>query len=70
MVASGQQLASTERLPIVAAEALPWLTVEQMREVDRVMIEELQITLVRMMENAGSCLAEVARIMLGGSADG
>ena len=70
MSASGKQPVSNEPLPIVAAEALPWLTVEQMREVDRVMIEELQITLARMMENAGSCLAEVARIMLGGSADG
>ena len=70
MSASGKQLVSNERLPAVPAAALPWLTVEQMREVDRVMIEELQITLARMMENAGSCLAEVARIMLGGSADG
>jgi NAD(P)H-hydrate epimerase len=41
-----------------------------MREVDRVMIEELQITLVRMMENAGSCLAEAARLLLRGSAFG
>ena len=70
MPAAGKQLASNVRLPAIAAAALPWLTVEQMREVDRVMIEKLQITLVRMMENAGSCLAEVARIMLGGSADG
>jgi NAD(P)H-hydrate epimerase len=70
MPAPRQQPASNERLPIVAAEGLPWLTVEQMREVDRVMMEELQITLVRMMENAGSSLAEVARILLGGSADG
>lgn len=30
------------------------------------MIEEFQISLVRMMENAGSCLAELARRMLGG----
>ena len=32
---------------------LPALTTEQMREVDRVMVEDLHIELVQMMENAG-----------------
>lgn len=56
--------------PTVPAEAVPWLTVEEMREVDRIMIEELGITLVRMMENAGRGLAVLARRLLGGDASG
>src|SRR5215475_5358986 len=39
---------------------LPALTTEQMREVDRVMVEDLHIELVQMMENAGRSLAELA----------
>lgn len=39
---------------------LPDLTAEQMREVDRIMVEELHVTLVQMMENAGRHLAELA----------
>ena len=38
----------------------PALTEEQMREVDRAMIEDLHIGLVQMMENAGRSLADVA----------
>ncbi len=54
--------------PIVIAA--PWVSVDQMREVDRLMIEELGISLARMMENAGRSLAIVARWMLGGDAQG
>src|SRR5262249_20853926 len=39
---------------------LPALTTEQMREVDRVMVEDLHIELVQMMENVGRGLAELA----------
>lgn len=52
--------------PPLPAGAVPWVSVDQMREVDRVMIEELGISLERMMENAGRSLAVVARSMLGG----
>jgi NAD(P)H-hydrate epimerase len=45
---------------------IPVLSTEQMVEVDRLMIEEYQITLIQMMENAGRNLAELARRMLGG----
>lgn len=38
----------------------PAVTAEQMREVDRVMIEDLHIELIQMMENAGAHLAELA----------
>ncbi|MFW5942479.1 MAG: NAD(P)H-hydrate epimerase [Chloroflexota bacterium] len=41
---------------------LPYLTTEQMREVDRAMIEDYGIQLMQMMENAGRALAHVARI--------
>jgi NAD(P)H-hydrate epimerase len=54
----------------VAASELPWLSVDQMREVDRIMVEELGISLVRMMENAGRNLAQLARRLLGGDARG
>jgi len=53
-------------LPLIDAAAVPWLTVEQMREVDRIMVEQLGISLLRMMENAGRNLAELARHLLGG----
>lgn len=55
-------------LPKAAADSLPWLSVAQMREVDRLMVEELGISLVRMMENAGRSLALLARHLLRGDA--
>lgn len=45
------------RLPAVA---IPALTAEQMREVDRVAMQELRIELIQMMENAGRSLADLA----------
>lgn len=43
------------------ASALPWLRVDQMREVDRAMVEDYGIGLVQMMELAGRNLAHLAR---------
>ena len=40
---------------------VPFITADQMREVDRLMIEEYGILLVQMMEHAGSQLAHLAR---------
>ncbi|MDT8304388.1 MAG: NAD(P)H-hydrate epimerase [Anaerolineae bacterium] len=40
---------------------VPYLTTEQMREVDRAMIEDYGIQLIQMMENAGRALATLAR---------
>ncbi len=57
-------------LPLVRGDAVPWLSVAQMREVDRLMVDELGISLVRMMENAGRNLAVLARRLLGGGAGG
>jgi NAD(P)H-hydrate epimerase len=44
----------------VTRRDVPALTVDQMREVDRAMVEDLHIELVQMMENAGRGLAELA----------
>ena len=41
--------------------AIPYVTAEQMAEVDRIMVDDLGILLIQMMENAGRALAMVAR---------
>ena len=58
------------RLPALAASSIPTVTVDRMIEVDRLAIEEYGITLLQMMEQAGSHLAEVARLELGGDLRG
>jgi NAD(P)H-hydrate epimerase len=42
-------------------DPLPYLTANQMREVDRLMVEVYHIELIQMMENAGRNLAHLAR---------
>ncbi len=42
-------------------DTVPFLTTEQMIEVDRAMIHDLKIELIQMMENAGRHLASLAR---------
>jgi NAD(P)H-hydrate epimerase len=50
---------------------IPYLTTDQMREVDRAMIEDYHIELIQMMENAGRNLAQLARTrFLGGDPRG
>ena len=44
----------------IPVEALPALTAEQMRAVDRAMVEDLHVELIQMMENAGRALAQLA----------
>ena len=46
---------------IVDSAKIPFITTDQMREVDRAMIEDYGISLVQMMENAGRNLAQLAR---------
>jgi len=41
--------------------SMPWLTTEQMIEVDRIMVDDLHIGLAQMMESAGLGLARLAR---------
>jgi NAD(P)H-hydrate epimerase len=48
--------------------AVTSVSVDQMREVDRLMTDEVGISLLQMMENAGRCLATRARGMMGGDA--
>lgn len=50
----------TQLLENIGGE-VPYLTTEQMREVDRAMIDDYHIELVQMMENAGRNLARLAR---------
>ncbi len=46
---------------VISDVIVPFITTEQMREVDRAMIEDYGISLVQMMENAGRNLAHLAR---------
>lgn len=57
-------------IPVVAADLLPSVSVAQMREVDRLMIEVAGISLIQMMENAGRALAELTRHKAGGDVRG
>ena len=54
----------------VPAASLPWLEVEQVRELDRIATADFGLTLERMMENAGRSLADLARRSLGGRVAG
>ncbi|MFV2001087.1 MAG: NAD(P)H-hydrate epimerase [Acidimicrobiia bacterium] len=49
----------------VAPAGVPTLTKDQMIEVDRIMVEDLGIDLVRMMENAGRALARLVQARVG-----
>ena len=49
-------------IPILAENDVPYVTTEQMIEVDRAMMEDYQIELIQMMENAGRNLAHLARM--------
>jgi hydroxyethylthiazole kinase-like uncharacterized protein yjeF len=63
-------LADAPAGPLGPSATLPSVDAETMRAVDRLAVEEFGISLVQMMELAGSHLAEVARLELGGSLAG
>ena len=46
--------------PVIDGHELAWVSAEEMREVDRIMVDEVGILLIQMMENAGRNLAELA----------
>ena len=52
--------------PVVPGTDIPSITAAQMAEVDRSAIEDYGVTLLQMMEQAGSHLAEVVRVEIGG----
>lgn len=49
----------TPSYPNISPDEVGWLTEAQMIEVDRAMIDGLQITLIQMMENAGRNIAQL-----------
>ncbi len=57
-------------IPNIDSGSLPSVTRDQMREVDRLMIEEYGIQLPQMMENAGLQLARLTQEYLDGLDDG
>ena len=50
----------------VRPDVAPAVTAAQMREVDRILVEDFGISLLQMMENAGRAFAELTRIHLSG----
>lgn len=53
--------------PTRLSGSVPWISVAQMRDVDRAAVE-IGLSLTRMMENAGAALAGLALALLGGDA--
>jgi len=48
-------------------KSLPAVTVDQMREVDRIMVDDIGVSITMMMENASRNIAILCRRLLGGS---
>lgn len=59
-----------DQVPTIDASNLPIVTSSQMAEVDRLATDAFGIDLHQMMEQAGSHLAEVVRLELGGTLEG
>lgn len=53
-------------VPTLRAADVPTVTAAQMAEVDRLAVEEYGVTILQMMEQAGSHLADVVRVEVGG----
>jgi NAD(P)H-hydrate epimerase len=66
----GREYGGREGLSEDDVSVIPTVTVAQMREVDRIMVDELHIELLQMMENAGRCLAVHTRSWLSGQLAG
>lgn len=58
--------ASAPTIPAVPASGVPAVSAAQMAEVDRSAIEDYGVSLLQMMEQAGSHLAEVVHVEIGG----
>lgn len=69
MISPAGPMATSEtapRLPSLPATSVPAVTARQMAEVDRLAVDVFGVTLLQMMEQAGSHLASVAAYELGG----
>jgi NAD(P)H-hydrate epimerase len=69
MVNEDTESGAADLVPRCVADAVPWVSVGQMRDVDRAAIA-IGLSLPRMMENAGAALAATACGMLGGDVAG
>jgi NAD(P)H-hydrate epimerase len=56
---SASRAGEEAEFPSAPASSIPAVTAEQMREVDRLAVEEIDLLLIQMMENAGVRLAEL-----------
>ncbi|MEK6720991.1 MAG: NAD(P)H-hydrate epimerase [Chloroflexota bacterium] len=62
--------ATSTAVPVLRASDVPAVTSAQMADVDRSAIEDYGVTLLQMMEQAGSHLADVVRLEVGGDLQG
>lgn len=62
--------AATDDIPAISIDALPAVTAAEMAEVDRLATDVFGITLLQMMEQAGSHLADLSADRLGGDPRG
>ena len=69
LVNEDPDVAATDLIPRCVRDAVQWISVAQMREVDRAAIA-IGLSLRRMMENAGAAVAWMACAMLGGDVTG
>lgn len=56
--------------PVRKASEVPMVSAAEMREIQRVAIEEYDLAILQLMENAGASAARLAMAMLGGKAQG
>ena len=61
---------STDRFPVSSASAMPTVSAAEMARVDQLAVDEFGIDILQMMEQAGSHLAELVRVELGGDLRG
>jgi len=69
-VKPGQVKADPGGFPQRKASEVPAVSADEMREIQRVAIEEFDLSILQLMENAGSSAARLALAMLGGRARG
>lgn len=63
-------IANLGAFPVTNSSALPAVTAATMAEVDRLAIDQFGIGLLQMMEQAGSHMAELVRVEIGGGLSG